>query len=265
LAEGKALQCTFTVAGHLSYHASSARSTAYRGHRSRSPFRIRYCENKRVSVAHEAVREQQVSRLVSFQSKCRRERVSVMNSRLAGIGLLLVMFGAAGVKADDSDLGEGLALFNKECSVCHGVISHTKTGDLTPVHSQRPAVHVAMAPSTGRTAADFPIALLSNQRDAIEGNDGHQYQRAHDQIAFVPLYGPPLKGVIGRVAGTYSGYGYSKAFLQKMDGVIWDEAKIDKWITSSQTMVPGSFMFYSHKSADVRSKIIEYLKAVQAQ
>ena len=77
----------------------------------------------------------------------------------------------------------------------------------------------------------------------------------------VPLYGPPLGGVLGRQAGTYSGYAYSKAFMQKMEGVTWDEARLDAWITSSQTMVPGSFMFYSLKKPDPRSKIILYLKA----
>ncbi len=46
-----------------------------------------------------------------------------------------------------------------------------------------------------------------------------------------------------------------------MDGVAWDDAKLDTWIKSSQTMVPGSYMFYSMKKAEVRSKIIEYLKA----
>ena len=45
-----------------------------------------------------------------------------------------------------------------------------------------------------------------------------------------------------------------------MNGVVWDEAKLDTWIKSSQTMVPGSFMFYSQKKADARAKVIEYLK-----
>jgi cytochrome c2 len=40
----------------------------------------------------------------------------------------------------------------------------------------------------------------------------------------------------------------------------WDEASMNKWITSSQTMVPGTYMFYTQKNPDVRRKIIEYLK-----
>ena len=83
---------------------------------------------------------------------------------------------------------------------------------------------------------------------------------AGERLAVVPIYGPPLSGVIGRTAGTSSGYTYSKSFLQKMDGVVWDEAKVDTWIKSSQTMVPGSYMFYSQKKSEVRGKIVQYLK-----
>jgi cytochrome c2 len=185
-----------------------------------------------------------------------------MDSKTVRIGLLLILLGVANAKAEDNDLTEGQTLFNKECSVCHGVMSNTKTGDLAPVRSKRRPVHVAMAPSAGLSVADFQIPLSADWRDASAVNDLHQHHAAgRDRIAVVPLYGPPLKGVIGRVAGTFSGYTYSKAFLQIMEGVAWDESKMDAWIISSQTMVPGSFMFYSQKKPDVRSKIIQYLKA----
>ena len=176
-----------------------------------------------------------------------------MNSTAVRIGLLLIVFGVTNAKAEDNDLAEGQRLYNKECSVCHGVLSSTKTSELAPAQSRRRPVHVAMSPSAGLTVADFQLPL---------SNDLHEpYVAARDRVAVVPLYGPPLKEVIGRVAGTFSGYTFSKAFLKKMDGVAWDESNLDAWIKSSQTMVPGSFMFYSQKKADVRSKIIEYLKA----
>lgn len=183
-----------------------------------------------------------------------------MDSRTVGIGLLLVMFGVASVKAEEGNLAEGQTLYNKECSVCHGVMSHTKTSG--PDLSRRHPVHLAMAPSTGLSVADFQVPLSTDRIDARADNDLHPgHTASRDVIAVVPIYGPPLKGVIGRVAGTYSGYTYSKAFMQKMEGVVWDEAKLDIWVKSSQTMVPGSYMFYSHKNQDVRGKIIEYLKA----
>jgi cytochrome c2 len=46
-----------------------------------------------------------------------------------------------------------------------------------------------------------------------------------------------------------------------MEGIVWDEAKLDAWIKSSQTMVPGSYMYYSQKNVEMRGKIVQYLKA----
>ena len=154
-----------------------------------------------------------------------------MDSKTAGFGLLIALFGVIHVQAADLDQMDGLQLYNKECSVCHGNLAQ-KTGHRSPA---RP-VQVAMADSDG-------LPDLAGER-----------------LAVVPIYGPPLSGVIGRTAGTFSGYGYSKSFLQKMDGVTWDEAKLDTWIKSSQTMVPGSYMFYSQKKPEVRGKIVQYLK-----
>ena len=153
-----------------------------------------------------------------------------MDAKTATFGGLLVLFGAACAQAADLDQMDGLQLYNKECSVCHGNMAQ-KAGNLVP---GRPVL-VTMADSLNDLAGE--------------------------RLAVVPIYGPPLAGVIGRTAGTFSGYTYSKSFLQKMDGVAWDEAKLDTWIKSSQTMVPGSYMFYSMKKPELRSRIIEYLKA----
>ena len=153
-----------------------------------------------------------------------------MDAKTATFGGLLVLFGAACAQAADLDQMDGLQLYNKECSVCHGNLAQ-KAGNLVP---GRPVL-VTMADSLNDLAGE--------------------------RLAVVPIYGPPLAGVIGRTAGTFSGYTYSKSFLQKMDGVAWDEAKLDTWIKSSQTMVPGSYMFYSMKKPELRSRIIEYLKA----
>ncbi|HEX7810879.1 MAG TPA: hypothetical protein VF460_03135, partial [Burkholderiales bacterium] len=134
------------------------------------------------------------------------------------------------------------------CSVCHGNLAQ-KTGGL----GQPRSVKVAMS-ATDDTRRDFAIPLSS------EWQDVPRHDLAGERLAVVPLYGPPLAGIVGKTAGTFDGYAYSEAFLKKMNGVKWDEAKLDAWIKSSQTLVPGSFMFYSQRKADARAKIIEYLK-----
>ncbi len=177
-----------------------------------------------------------------------------MDEKTIWIGLLLALSGATSAIADDNEVAEGLQLYNKECAMCHGVMTH-------PAASGPAPVRVAMAPMTGAGAADFRIPLPADWRDVTAGPDLQQGHAASpDHIAVVPLYGPPLKGIIGRVAGTFSGYTYSQAFLKKMDGVTWDEARLDTWIKSSQTMVPGSFMFFSEKKPELRSRIVQYVK-----
>lgn len=172
-----------------------------------------------------------------------------MNSRMTVVGLLLFLSGAPDIRAADLDQMDGLQIYNKECAVCHGNLAQ-KTGDRSSKHH---LVQLAMSTRDG-PKPDFPNPLSS------EWNDLPRHDLAGERFAVVPLYGPPLAGIVGRTAGTFSGYAYSSAFLKKMTGVTWDEANLDAMIKSSQTLVPGSFMFYSQKKADVRSKIIDYLK-----
>ncbi|MDE4909596.1 MULTISPECIES: c-type cytochrome [unclassified Methylobacterium] len=73
-----------------------------------------------------------------------------------------------------------------------------------------------------------------------------------------PRQGPTLFGVIGRKAGTVAGYHYSAGF-SKADWT-WDEARLDRWLTNPQAMIPGAIMPYRQSKAEVRSAIIGYLK-----
>ena len=41
---------------------------------------------------------------------------------------------------------------------------------------------------------------------------------------------------------------------------VWDEESLDLWLISSQAFIRGSTMFLKVEDADVRQKIIGYLK-----
>ena len=73
--------------------------------------------------------------------------------------------------------------------------------------------------------------------------------------------GPSLAGLIGRKAGSVSGYPYSDAM--KKSGVVWDEATLDRFIEHPDAVVPGNNMkpFAGVPAADDRAAIIAYLKA----
>jgi cytochrome c len=84
-----------------------------------------------------------------------------------------------------------------------------------------------------------------------------------EPVAIAPPYGPPLRGIFGRPAGSIEGFVYSRAFKQIMHGVVWDRHTLDRWITDSQAWVPGSLMFYAQPDAEVRRKILTYLQTMR--
>ena len=72
--------------------------------------------------------------------------------------------------------------------------------------------------------------------------------------------GPNLFGVYGTKAGEVAGYAFSPAL--KGSGLVWNEANLDKWLTSPMTMVPGTRMAFAGVSDPAERKaLIAYLKA----
>jgi len=70
--------------------------------------------------------------------------------------------------------------------------------------------------------------------------------------------GPSLFMVVGRRAGTAEGFPYSAGFA-KAD-FVWDEARLDTWITNPQEIIPGAVMAYRQAKPEIRAAIIAYLK-----
>ncbi|WP_082907961.1 c-type cytochrome [Bradyrhizobium neotropicale] len=70
--------------------------------------------------------------------------------------------------------------------------------------------------------------------------------------------GPPLVKVVGRPAGKVEGFRYSES-LAKAE-FIWDEARLDAWLTNPQAVIPGVVMAYRQAKPETRAAIIAYLK-----
>jgi cytochrome c len=70
--------------------------------------------------------------------------------------------------------------------------------------------------------------------------------------------GPSLFGIIGRRAGSVEGFHYSAGFA-KVD-FVWDDGRLDAWITNPQEMIPGAVMAYRQAKPEIRAAIIAYLK-----
>lgn len=70
--------------------------------------------------------------------------------------------------------------------------------------------------------------------------------------------GPSLAGVVGRPAGQVAGFHYSPA--NQESGLTWDEATLDRYLTSPRTVVPKTTMSYlGLKDATKRADLIAFL------
>ena len=86
-----------------------------------------------------------------------------------------------------------------------------------------------------------------------------QCATCHTNNATDPVrQGPSLFGVIGRHAGSVNGFHYSAGFT-KAD-FIWDDTRLDAWMTNPQAMIPGAVMAYRQAKPEIRAAIIAYLK-----
>jgi cytochrome c len=72
--------------------------------------------------------------------------------------------------------------------------------------------------------------------------------------------GPRHRGVFGRKAGSVPQFNYSAPV--KNAGFVWDDAKLDAWLTNPQALLPGQRMNFRIAKAEDRADIIAYLKSV---
>ncbi len=73
--------------------------------------------------------------------------------------------------------------------------------------------------------------------------------------------GPNLRGVVGRRAGSQSGYAYSPAL--KSAGIIWTPDKIEQWLAGPSKMIPGVRMVQTIPSLADRKIIVAYLATLK--
>jgi len=74
--------------------------------------------------------------------------------------------------------------------------------------------------------------------------------------------GPSLHKILGRKAGSSSGYdAYSEGM--RSSGITWDEATLEKFIADTDSVIPNNNMkpFKSVTDPAVRKQIVEYLKS----
>lgn len=72
--------------------------------------------------------------------------------------------------------------------------------------------------------------------------------------------GPPLKGVLGRNAGTVAGYDYSPAMVKS--GLVWTPENMQTFLKNPSALVPGTKMAISEIPPNEAKDIVEYLRLI---
>ena len=75
--------------------------------------------------------------------------------------------------------------------------------------------------------------------------------------------GPRLRGVVGRMAGAVKTFKYSKPLQDS--GIMWDDAKLDKWLNDTDSLVPDNDMSFRVPKQEERALIIDYLKSLSGK
>ena len=174
---------------------------------------------------------------------------------IGAISLGLALTHATYVSASDEKEGEQLYVL--QCEKCHGAMYEQETGFREPVNSPR-RIQLVMLDSFTSNAAHLVSRLIA----ASSTTKNHLAAvPAGEHLAVALPNGPALRGIIGRPAASVEGFTYSKSMLENMEGVVWSEETLDRWITNSQKWAPGSYMYYKQNDPEIRRKIILYLKA----
>jgi cytochrome c len=70
--------------------------------------------------------------------------------------------------------------------------------------------------------------------------------------------GPRLRGVYGRKAGSVPGFAYSDALRNA--NFAWDADSLNRWLTSTESVVRDNNMDFSVPKPEERAAIIQYLR-----
>ena len=106
-------------------------------------------------------------------------------------------------------------------------------------------------------------ALLPSQADGQGEQDGQalfQKRCGGCHALDADHEGPRLRGVVGRAAGSVKTFKYSEALKSAKHN--WDEAKLDKWLTDTESVVPDNDMAFRVPKQEERAAIISYLKSL---
>ena len=106
------------------------------------------------------------------------------------------------------------------------------------------------------------MAAPSIAQDAAAGKQAYAQCAVCHSTDGTSGVGPSLQGIVGRKAGAFAGFRYSRAM--KGAGFTWDDKSLDAYLADPQKAVPGNVMPFSGiADAKQRADVISYLNTLK--
>src|SRR5258708_4554426 len=107
------------------------------------------------------------------------------------------------------------------------------------------------------------IAMAASVKDAGRGREIFEKRCTGCHTLDKIKVGPALRGVYGRNAGKDPQFTYSDAV--KSASITWEESTLDRWLTDTESVIPGNDMTFRLDDPADRSKIIAYLRQLSGK
>jgi cytochrome c len=104
------------------------------------------------------------------------------------------------------------------------------------------------------------LVIAASGKDVDRGRDAFEKRCTGCHSLDKIKVGPPLRGVYGRRAGKDPQFTYSDAM--KTISVTWDESTLDRWLTDTESVIPGNDMAFRLNDPADRANIIDYLRGL---
>jgi cytochrome c len=106
-------------------------------------------------------------------------------------------------------------------------------------------------------------AIASTTGDANRGREAFEQTCTGCHALDRARVGPPLRNIYGQPAAKDAQFSYSDAM--KSSSVTWDDATLDRWLTDTESVIPGNDMSFRLNDAGKRADIIAYLKQLSVK
>ena len=151
-----------------------------------------------------------------------------------------------------------------------GYSSKSKSSVVKSTEKRDPMTHCLKMPPMYRLAPAILAAWTASIVVAHAGGDPARGKQLFEVCASchaigphaIPMLGPPLNGIVGRVWGSWPHYSYSAGIVAGHNaGKVWDDTALNRWLAAPQQLVPGTTMIFSGlEDPQQRADIIAYLR-----